>query len=91
MALLRFYSDVNPVLPDTLSNNQASAETPLRLTVVRDLNKDLLQRVVQLVLDTNADIVLSSTWRGSLELKLKFYNSLMEAGMPEACIVGQTP
>lgn len=55
------------------------------------LNRYCLRRLVGLVHDTQASLVLSSTWRDNGELKSALWEALVDEGLPENAFIGQTP
>eukprot|EP00931_Biecheleriopsis_adriatica_P087716 TRINITY_DN62148_c0_g1_i1.p1 TRINITY_DN62148_c0_g1~~TRINITY_DN62148_c0_g1_i1.p1 ORF type:complete len:323 (+),score=53.99 TRINITY_DN62148_c0_g1_i1:58-969(+) len=50
-----------------------------------------VKRLAHLVQETEACIVLSSSWRWCEASKLELVNALVSAGLSEECLVGQTP
>lgn len=52
---------------------------------------ECVQRLANLVRDTQSHIVLSTSWRSCLGLKAELHNKLLGAGLSSNCIIGQTP
>ncbi|CAE8712007.1 unnamed protein product [Polarella glacialis] len=78
------FLDVDGVL-NTTSRGSAysSAEETLKF--------DCVQQLVTLVGNSSARLVLSSSWRSCLLLKMQLWSKLVAQGLLEDCIVGQTP
>jgi hypothetical protein len=83
------FLDVDGVLNATAeldSDEVITSDTPMMI-----LNRTCLQRLVRLVRDNCARVVLSSTWRTSTQLKSDLWKSLVAEGLPKDAFIGQTP
>jgi len=80
------FLDVDGVL------NTSPRGTHSRAGVAATLDGACVQRLAAFLREApGVHIVISSSWRSSVELKLQLFKSLCAAGMPETCFVGQTP
>merc|ERR1719352_428888 len=85
------FLDVDGVLNSTGDGDRGSDEVITSATPMMILNRSCLQRLVKLVRDANARLVLSSTWRSSAALKTELWEALVAEGLPKDAFVGQTP
>lgn len=83
------FLDVDGVLNNGTSHGDP--DTMLSATRYMILSRKCLKRFVDLVRDTDSRIVLSSTWRSTLALKVELHTALVQAGLPTGVFVGQTP
>lgn len=79
------FLDVDGVLNTTPRGTHSSAVSSA------NLDSACVGRLAELLRDSRTYVVLSTSWRSSVELKLQLFKALTSAGMPDTCIVGQTP
>jgi len=59
-------------------------------TVDQKLDAENLDQLAKLINSPSAQVVLSTSWRSCLRQKSELWDAMLDAGVPEGSIVGQT-